>query len=161
MKAILLGLLALACSASSFDGRVYHSGDVAFQLRQVPSDWRRLDVDDSTLAFRDDAGSATIAINARCGKDANDVPLRALTEHLFLQFTERALVSQSTIELDGREALKSELDAKLDGVRKHFCAVVLKKNSCVYDFLYIAKDTPTPARLAEFDAFVGGFATIE
>ncbi len=66
------------------------------------------------------------------------MPLTALTHHLFLHFTDRELASQKTVELDGREALRSELTARLDGVPKHFVIYVLKKDGCVYDFMHIA-----------------------
>jgi len=150
-------LTASGCSASHFDGQVYRAGDVAFRLEELPPTWRRIDVDDTSLAFRDDEHSATIAINGRCGKDAEDVPLRALTQHLFLQFTERRQGEQQLLTLDGREALATQLVAKLDGVEKHFQVVVMKKDGCVYDFLQIAND---PQQTEPFLRFVRGFSSL-
>ena len=127
-----------ACSPSHFDGQVFRKGDVSFRLEHLPPSWRRIEIDDTALAFRDDENAATVAINGRCGKDAEDVPLASLTQHLFLQFTERQLTHQEVFPLDGREALRTEMVAKLDGVQKYFHVVVLKKDGCVYDFLQIA-----------------------
>jgi hypothetical protein len=127
-----------ACSPSHFDGQVFRQGDVAFRLEHLPPTWRRIEITDTALAFRDDENAATVAINGRCGKDAEDVPLASLTQHLFLQFTERQLTHQEVFPLDGREALRTEMVAKLDGVQKYFHVVVLKKDGCVYDFLQIA-----------------------
>ena len=90
------------------------------------------------LAFRDDAQSATIGVNGRCGKDGDDVPLQALTHHLFLHFTDREVISQKTLTLDGRDAMRTEMLAELDGVPKRFTIYVLKKDGCVYDMLHIA-----------------------
>jgi hypothetical protein len=149
--------LIVACSAGHFDGHVFRKGDVAFRLAQVPPSWRVLEVSDTALAFRDDETTSTVAINGRCGKDAEDVPLRSLTQHLFLQFTERNTQEQGTFELDGREALFSRLDAKLDGVRKYFQVVVLKKDGCVYDFMQIANQ-PQPKE--PFVEFVSGFSSL-
>jgi hypothetical protein len=129
---------SLGCSPSHFDGQVFRKGDVAFRLEHLPPTWRRIDISDTALAFRDDENAATVAINGRCGKDAEDVPLASLTQHLFLQFTERTLTHQEVFPLDGREALRTEMVAKLDGVQKYFHVVVLKKDGCVYDFLQIA-----------------------
>jgi hypothetical protein len=150
------GALA-ACSAGQFDGHVFRKGDVAFRLAEVPPSWRVLEVSDTALAFRDDEAASTIAINGRCGKDADDVPLRSLTQHLFLQFTERNSEEQETFALDGREALLTRLDAKLDGVRQYFQVVVLKKDGCVYDFMQIANQ-PQPKE--PFVKFVNGFSSI-
>ena len=153
-------LLLAACASSGFDGRVYKDEDVHFRVGPVPSSWRRLEVDDTRLAFRDDAANATVAVNGRCGLDGDDVPLPSLTQHLFLQFTERTQLSQTKVSLDGREALRTEMSAALDGVKKRYLVYVLKKDSCVYDFMYIASDS-APGSRADFERFVQGFAALE
>jgi hypothetical protein len=152
--------LAPACGGGpSFDGRVYRNDELAFRVGPVPASWRRIDADAALIAYRDDATKATIAVNGRCGKDGDDVPLVALTHHLFLQFTEREVIDQRVLPMDGREAMRTEIVARLDGVPKHFTIFVLKKDGCVYDFLHIA-DTQAPGESrAEFERFVQGFAS--
>lgn len=147
---------ALGCGGQSFDGRVFREDDVAFRLDHVPPSWRQIEVSDTALAFRDDETATTFAINGRCGKDAEDVPLRSLTQHLFLHFTERRIEEQRLFPLDGREALGTQLVAKLDGVEKHFHVVVLKKDGCVYDFMQIAN---RPQDAEQFLRFVQGFSS--
>ncbi len=162
---VLLALLGCmsgpACASSEFDGHVYRSGELRFRVGQIPSNWRAIDVDNALLAFRDDPANATVALNGRCGVDGDDVPLASLTQHLFLQFTDRDLGTQKSLSLDGREALRTEITAALDGVKKHYVVYVLKKNSCVYDFMYIAAVGNDTAALTAFDGFVQGFATLE
>jgi hypothetical protein len=158
--ALLVCASSMACASSGFDGRIYHNGDLRFRVGQIPSTWRTIGVDDALLAFRDDPANATVALNGRCHVDGDDVPLASLTQHLFLQFTDRDLGTQKPLSLDGREALRTEITAALDGVKKHYVVYVLKKNSCVYDFMYIA-DTADNGALAAFDGFVQGFATLE
>jgi hypothetical protein len=159
-EATLVALTLAGCASSGFDGRVYKDDEVRFRVGPVPSAWRRLDVEDARLAFRDDAANATVAVNGRCGLDGDDVPLASLTQHLFLQFTERTPISQTKVSLDGREALRSEISAALDGVEKHYLVYVLKKNGCVYDFMYITPDSAPDSR-ADFERFVQGFAALE
>jgi hypothetical protein len=151
------GLLVSSCASSQFDGRVYRNGELAFRVGEVPTSWRRIEVEDTLLAFRDDHSEATVAVNGRCGKDGDDVPLESLTHHLFLQFTDREIVGQTKLSLDGRDALKTELVAELDGVPKHFTVFVLKKDGCVYDFWYISHDGK---QIENFERFVQGFATL-
>jgi hypothetical protein len=151
-------LFVVACASSSFDGQVYRSGDLAFRVGPVPSSWRSIEATGALLAFRDDDASSTVALNGRCGLDGDDVPLEALTHHLFLQFTDRELVSQSRVDLDGRAALRTEIVAELDGVKKRYVVYVLKKDGCVYDFLYVSP-TAGDGR-DEFEHFVRGFGTI-
>lgn len=160
----LVGLLlnaGVACASNHFDGHVFRNADVAFELREVPTSWRRLDAEGTLLGFRNDAAGSTVAVNGRCGKDADDVPLQSLTQHLFLQFTDRQITDQRVIELAGRDALHSELFAKLDGVRKHFIVVVLKKDGCVYDFVHIASSAPATQDREAFERFVQGFSTLD
>jgi hypothetical protein len=151
--------LLVACASAGFDGHVYHDDDMRFRVGPVPNGWHQIAVEGARLAFRDDAANATVAVNARCKVDGDDVPLASLTQHLFLEFTERTQTSQTSVSLDGREALRTEVTAALDGVKKQYLVYVLKKDSCVYDFMYISAD-PEQAARAEFERFVQGFATL-
>lgn len=160
LSAPILTLLLLACSPSaSFSGQRYQGHGMAFQVGPVPGDWRRLDTNEGLLAFRDEAASATVVVNGRCGRDGDDVPLSALTQHLFMQFTEREVEEEEVMPFDGREAQRTVLLAKLDGVPKRFEAVVLKKDGCVYDFVLIAEPSTFDRARPGFDAFVAGFHT--
>jgi hypothetical protein len=153
----LFVILLSACASSGFDGRVYRSDDLSFHVGPVPASWRSVSVDGARLAFRDDAASASIQVSARCGVDGDDVPLEALTHHLFLHFTQRSLVKQERVELDGRAALRTELNAELDGVALRYLVYVLKKDGCVYDFIHVSPDT---RGRVEFERFVQGFGTL-
>lgn len=137
---------------------MFREGEIAFRVGPHPDIWRRIEVDETLLAFRDEQASALIAVNGRCRLDGDDVPLEALTKHLFLQFTNREVLEQRTLALDGRAALRSVLLADLDGVPRRFFVYVLKKDDCVYDFLWIGKpEENTEPRL--FQDFVRGFTT--
>lgn len=154
---LALCLAIVACGGPHYDGRRYDDGALRFRTGPVPAGWRGIESDGTLLAFRDDQAGATVAINGRCGVDGDDVPLASLTQHLFLQFTERELKSQEELTLDGRAALRTELVGKLDGVPKSFLVYVLKKDGCVYDFWRISD--PGAADFAAFEGFVRGFAT--
>jgi hypothetical protein len=154
--------LAVGCGSSSFDGQIYHGGETSFRIGPIPGSWRSLEVDgDDALAVRDPETGTLITVSARCGRDGDDVPLEALTKHLFIQFTERELVSQQKVELDGREALRSELTAKLDGVKRRFRVYVLKKDGCVYDFSEIASAAANATSDRVFEDVVRGFSTVK
>ncbi|MFC1642887.1 hypothetical protein ACFL5O_09435 [Myxococcota bacterium] len=159
MMAIAMAVLC-GCGAANFDGRMYRGAGFAFRVGAVPAAWRAVAVEQTLLAFRDDERRATVAVSGRCGQDGDDVPLDALTRHLFLHFTNRNLTSKSAFKLDGREALRTEVQAQLDGVPKHFTVVVLKKDECVYDFVCIEDGAGSEVGRSHFDRFVMGFATL-
>lgn len=158
--AVVCVVLTLGCASQSFNGRVFRNDDLAFALDRPPSGWRSIEVSDALIAYRDDDARATVAINARCGKDGDDVPLESLTHHLFIYFTDRRLMDQRRVPMDGREALRTEMLAKLDGVDKAFVVYVLKKNRCVYDFLYISEPATVRRGALRFDQYVSSFRTL-
>ena len=161
LATIALAALGLGgCGGSRFDGNVFHGEGFAFRVPPPPPTWERIDVSYGSLAFRDRAHGATVAVNGRCGRDAGDVPLVALTQHLFLMFTDRTVVKQEVVPFDGREAMHTVLTAKLDGVPKQFEVWVMKKDGCVYDLYYIAPPERYALGQAAFDRFVHGFATV-
>lgn len=155
-------LATVACGGSQkkLDAGVYQSGGLSFRIGDVPPDWHPLEVEHATLAYRDDAHHASILVDARCNQKDDDVPLLALTDHLVAGTTGREYAAQDTIPFDGREALHSRLVAKLDGVPREYDIFVLKKDSCVYDFVYVAEPNQAPEGAAAFERFVGTFHTI-
>jgi hypothetical protein len=156
-----LPLLALlTCSGPALKGDVYRGDGLAFRLGEVPPTWKRLQVTNARLAFRDESAESTVLVNARCGKDGEDVPLLALTQHLFMTFTERETLEQKVVPMDGREAMHTILRAKLDGVPKMFNAYVLKKDGCVYDFVVISPPDKFETNRQVFENFVGGVHTM-
>jgi len=162
MVRLLSGLALLACVAcgAHFDGRVYRAKGVAFAVSAVPAAWQPLPDRDAALAFRDPAAHATILVNARCGLTSDDVPLTALTQHLFIEFTRRTIDEQTLLPFDGREALHSRMTADLDGVPMRYDVWVLKKDGCVYDLLYFAPPSGFERGAAAFTQFVQGFTTV-
>jgi hypothetical protein len=154
-------LVAAGCGgASHLSDGVYRAGEVGFTVPPVPAGWRRIDVSDATLAFRDDRAEASILVNARCSHLDDDVPLAALTNLLVMGTTERDFVSQETVPFDAREALHSVLKAKLDGVLMQYDLYVLKKDGCVYDFVYVSPPSSYAAGAPVFEGFVTGFHTL-
>ena len=149
-----------ACSSASLHGDVYRGDGLAFRVGEIPASWSRLSVSHARIAFRDDAKEASVLVNARCGKDGDDVPLLVLTTHLFMSFTERATIHQAVVPMDGREAMHTILSAKLDGVPKSFDAFVLKKDGCVYDFVCVSAPATFEENRAPFERFVAGFRTL-
>lgn len=158
--ALLAAIFASACSGPHYEGGIYRDRAMAFRLGETPRTWERIAVSDAKLAFRDDGAQTTTLVNARCGQDADDAPLEALRAHLFLLFTEREILEESRIPLDGREALRTVLLAKLDGVPKAFAVYVLKKDGCVYDFVQVSPPEALDGTRPAFERFVSGFRTL-
>lgn len=159
---LFFGLIACS-SRGRFDGVEYQDGAVHFRLGEGPSGFARVESNESLVSLSNDASHAAILVNARCHLDGDDVPLRALVQHLFLQFTERNLISETPLTLDGRAALRVELLATLDGVQRHFVVFVLKKDGCVYDLVHVDRGGTDPTLVEsrqDFDRMARGFHTV-
>ena len=61
--------------------------------------------------------------------------------------------------MDGREALESRVEAKLDGVPVDLVLVVMKKDGCIYDFTYVSPPGRVDERKRDFDQLVKNFKT--
>lgn len=158
-----LASVATACASApkeGFDGSVYKKGQVAFRVPPLPPTWKAVTLRQAALSFRDAAHDASILVNARCGPLDHDTPLVALTSHLLIGTTERDVRSQEVEPLDGREALHTQVVAKLDGVPLWFDMFVLKKDGCVYDFVYFAPVGKGEGGAEAFRGVVRGFQTL-
>ena len=102
------------------------------------------------------ADGGTIAANKVCG-DADDVPLDVLTNHLLFGVEHKREHARTPLTLAGRAALRTRLDATLDGVAVALDLVVLKKDGCTYDLMLIARPDALARRQPDFDRFVAGF----
>lgn len=158
--ALFCAACGVAACGAAFDGTTYRGQGIAFKVPPPPESWQSIDVSHAALAFRDVTADATIAVNGRCGKDAPDVPLASLTQHLFLQFTERDILTQEVVPFDQREAMHTVMLAKLDGVPKKFDVWVLKKDGCVYDMLFISAPDRFEAGVEAFRRFTSGFSAL-
>ncbi|HRI67695.1 MAG TPA: hypothetical protein PK156_25800 [Polyangium sp.] len=157
---LAFALFVGGCAGPAFSGSVYRGQGYAFRVPQPPASWKQIDVDGKALSFVDESNGAIVAASGRCKVDGEDVPLRSLVQHLFLQFTEREVISEETVPFDGREALHTVVVAKLDGVPKQFDVWVLKKDGCVYDLYLIVDPAEFNDAVGPFRQFVQGFATV-
>lgn len=155
LASVLASLLGVTsgCASAGLTDRVYRGKGFAFRIGEVPPGWTPIEVSDAALAWRDEGAGGTVVVNARCDKDGEDVPLSALTQHLFLKFTDREIEKEELVALDGREAMHTRITAKLDGVPKSFSVWVVKKDGCVYDLVFISDPDRFAAGAATFDRF--------
>src|SRR5690606_14222998 len=127
---IALGLALSGCATPVLQNGVFRSKDTSFRVGPIPEQWEPLpDVSDdpelASYAFRNPSSHATVVVAARCHRAGDDVPLRALTQHLYIGFTDRESLAEREFMLDGRAALRTDMVASLDGVPQHLVFVVL------------------------------------
>ena len=160
---LILSLTTVGCATTGRleGGSIFRGHETSYHIGEVGPDWRRITVDkENDLAWNNPSKEAIMQVDSKCNP-AFDIPLKSLTAHLLFGFTERNIISQELVPMDGREALKTHVEAKLDGVPRQMLLLVLKKNNCVYDFALITPPGPYfDDAMIDFDSLLAGFYTI-
>lgn len=153
--------LGACATTGTLENRVYKSPETTYEIGPLGPGWERLSVNDQNdLAFHNPDKEAVMHVDSLCDPSL-DIPLTALRAHQMIGFTERDVISEQTVPMDGREALRTHFTAKLDGVPREIVMQILKKDGCVYDFALITPTGPPfEDAVGDFDAFVDGFQTI-
>ena len=152
----------MGCATTgAIQGDVYRGERTSYRIGAVNSNWTRVTVNrQNDLAWHNEAMGAVMHVDSDCDPGL-DIPLTALRSHLMIGFTEREVLEEQVVPMDGREALRTHFTAKLDGVPRDILLQILKKDDCVYDFALITPAGPSfDDALADFDAMVDGFTTM-
>lgn len=157
------GGLGIGCGAGSgsFEGGVYEGDEVRYELPPPGDGWRRVEVagDANDVAWAHEGLASVIQVNSSCNPEL-DIPLEALRNHLVIGFTERDYESEELVPMAAREALRTHLVAKLDGVPREMVFHVLKKNGCVWDFAVISPPDQRFERAEKaYQRMIAGFRT--
>lgn len=157
----LAASVALGCGAAPrLRGQIYEDVEARYRIGDLGDGWDSIGVADANdLAWANGRTGAIVQVNASCDPAA-DAPLAVLTNHLLAGFTGREVREEAIVPMDGREALRTHVVARLDGVRRELLLYVMKKNECVYDLALIAPEGESfETALLHFEPFVQGFTT--
>ena len=138
------------------DGRVFIKKDSAYRVGKLPSSWHEFNTRAKAAAFHNDGIGGTISTDAFCGASFEDLPLKTLTGQLFAGVAKRGIIKEEEFVLDGRGALRTVSSGMVDGVSLKFDSVVVKKNNCTIDFVYIVPPENYSRGAADFEAFFMG-----
>lgn len=153
----LLAVLSIACATRPTTTRTMCSGRECYDVGPLGPEWKVVTQKDGTAGFFNATNGGIIVSNATCRDDAEGAPLSSLTAHMLVGYTERHERSRELLSFGGREALRSVIEAKLDGVPVVLDLYVLKSNGCIFDLSYAAPPAGYESRLGDFRRFVEGF----
>jgi hypothetical protein len=156
LVAMLVPSLTSCGHTGTLEDGVLRKGSLSVRFGPVPEEWKSISVQGADVAYRDEARAGSVLFDVRCNVRDNDAPLSALTEHLIMGTTERAITSEETVPFDGREAQHTNMTAKLDGVPMQYDLYVMKKDGCVYDLVYIAPPERFTQGAPLFERFAAG-----
>ncbi len=138
--------------------RVFIKKDLSYKVGYLGPAWKEFKTGSKSASFHNDAFGATISTDAFCGGSFEDLPLKTLDGQLFAGMGKRVVSKSDEIVLDGRGALRTVSDASVDGVRLKFDAVTLKKDNCIFDFIYMAPPENYSSGVKDFETFFNNFS---
>lgn len=159
MAAIVAGLVVGCGTSESFRDRIFDNGTVRYKVGPLDRGFESIAVADNDLAWHHHE-HGTISVNSTC-TEYDDVPARALMNHLLMGTTARNYRVQETVTLDGRAAHHLLADVELDGVPVTLDVYLVVKDGCVYDLTHITGRAQAARALPLFEHFVRGFAVLE
>lgn len=160
--------LLLLCSCFGLDrsGGImkYRAGTVKtgtgrFTVPSLPPPWKPPKIRLKQLVHENDSIDGTIVTDALCGPKFDDAPLPRLAKELFQRLQERKITSEKNLTLDGRAALRMQGGGRMDGVPIRMDVVVMKKDFCLYDFVYFAPPATYAQGVGDFEEYLHGFRT--
>lgn len=142
----------------------YHAGEVQtgigkFDVPRLPKPWKEPKIVIKQLVHENDPLQATIVTDALCGPKYDDAPLPRLAREMYQRLQPRQIQSESSFTLDGRQAVRMRGEGAMDGVPMRMEVVAMKKDFCLYDFIYFAPPSSFGAGLKDFETYLYGFRT--
>lgn len=156
---LLAAALISSCGGASFEQHVFDDGRVRYRIGARPLGYTRVKVGRNDLAFFEPT-LGTIAVNSTC-ENYEDVPERALMNHLLFGTRERVFRLEEVVTLDGRGALHSVVDVELDGVPITLDIYLLKKDGCIFDLSRTSSRAAFAPGRRQFEDFARGFAVLQ
>lgn len=108
------------------------------------------------VAYQSRRTASIISIDSACRKAPEEPKesLRTLTQLLFLGMTDITLRTENPLLIQGTQGLETTVRGKLNNEQMMLRTVVLRRSSCVYDLVYIARPEYFAENEADFSHFV-------
>lgn len=130
------------------------SRNVAFSAPGGP--FHELKKTQADAAWQNSSNGNSISYLSTCN-ESSDPSLENATQEMISVLGDTKTLSQKSYMFDGRAALDTEAEAKVEGVPTKMRTLVYKKNGCLYtlSFLGVSKNFDQDQKY--FDGFVKGF----
>lgn len=122
---------------------------------QTPPQWEAISRGESDRAFRTPS-KAIVSVTSSCERD-EEVSLPLLTKHLLIGSRKQIFRSQSPLNIHGKEALFSDVEAQYGSKSTFLNLVVLKATPCVFDFSMVASNAITKTDSETFLQWIKSF----
>ncbi|MCO5142278.1 MAG: hypothetical protein M9962_04215, partial [Oligoflexia bacterium] len=108
------------------------------------------------MAYENPETGAIISLNSICRKYQSS-SLESLTNNLVRGIANRKTLETKSVKISNIDALESKFSGVVDGINLTIETVVLKKESCTYDFIFVVATDKVGSSIQEFKNFVASF----
>ena len=153
---VFLFVLLTGCATGRAPHGLYRDEVNGFQVQLPRNGWQVTESPGAALALRDTRSQARMAVAVSCPEQETG-PLPALVRHLFFGIRQVKQVRQERILLDGAEGLDTMITGRWEGAPVQIRSVVIRRQDCLYDLLYVAPSDAFGVRSADFDRFLNSW----
>lgn len=117
------------------------------------------DLSGADVAYQHKPSGSIISLNSTC-RERNareDLSLEAVSRSLLLGITSPDEQTSRDLQVSKLPARETTVAGKMNGETMKLRVVVLRKEECLYDLMYVAKATRFPEQEATFSDFVTSF----
>jgi hypothetical protein len=152
-------LFSLCCSACAHQlkpvtGGSYSDPKGHFELTIPQEGWQLLSWEDVDFVLWDQKTGATMVVNVTPLKQRED--LITLTNHLLIAFERKQIISRDNELFQGREAVKTVLEAWVEGTEIKAEVYVVRGEGVCYDITFWAPRDAFPRQVEQFHQFLLG-----
>lgn len=109
------------------------------------------------IAYEDPRTGAIISLNSLCRKYWN-LTLDEMSKNLVLGIKNTREVDSKYLKIDNGNAKDTTHHGEVDDTPVKIRTVVIKKNRCTYDFIYVSKVNGAEKSESAFDSFLSSFS---
>jgi hypothetical protein len=115
--------------------------------------------DTNDVAFQSQSSASIISINSACRQRIEDttLDLRSFTQELLLGVVLVTEKQEVQLTVSGLSALETTAQGLLNGQAVKIRTVVLRREDCIFDLMYVARPDRFIIKESEFKKFVQGF----
>ncbi len=154
LKSTAYGVLDLAKENPAIWTRL---GDAELRPKdaQIGTNKKAFSSEVTDIAYQSKRTSAIVSLNSTCREGRDEIAdLAPYLHELLLGITEVSERTDRSRRVSDADALEEIVAGKMAGEQTKIQALVLSKNGCIYDLMYISRPERFPAHEADFNRFV-------
>ena len=154
-KALTLLLFSASCVSvkiATNDG--HKQSELSFQAPASP--FESISLDNADKAWQNKKTGSTLSYLSQC-KDNADPSLESLRDTTLRGLDSVEILKDEKMSYNGREAVKTQVKGKLDGVSVLVRLLIFKKNFCRYTISMVGVESHVDSDVQIFETFLGKF----